>query len=119
MNFFKNFNKKDAAARLARSGIVNGESVSSKEIADCIYLLANATGELWKKASQEAAAGMVLIVLARDAGLANYLNSSGWKLVLGFINSNPDIAVKISPRTMGEILSYQSFARRPMVTGLA
>ncbi|MCP4334838.1 MAG: hypothetical protein GY785_19460 [Gammaproteobacteria bacterium] len=119
MKFFKNLNKKSLAVTLVKEGMVNRESVSIKEVADCVYLLANNTGEAWKSASKEAAAGMVLIVLAKNSDLKNYLNATGWKLVVSFIKTKPDIARNISPRTMGEILSYQLATREPMLASFA
>jgi hypothetical protein len=119
MKFFKHFNKKSTAATLVKEGMVNGESVTIKEIADCVFLLANNTGEAWKSASKEAAAGMVLIVLAKNFELKNYLNATGWNLVLSFVKSSPDIAKDLSPRTIGEIFSYQVAAREPMLANFA
>jgi hypothetical protein len=119
MNFFRNINKKDSAATLVKEGLANKESVSVKEIADCVFLMANATGDAWKSASKEAAAGMVLIVLARNTELKTYLNATGWKLVLSFVKSSPTIAKSLSPRTMGEIFSYQLAAEEPMLASFA
>ena len=116
MKFSENINKKNSATTLVREGMVNQESVTIKEITDCSFLLANNTGEAWKSASKEAAAGMVLIVLAKNYELKNYLNASGWKLVLSFVKSSPDIAKNLSPRTIGEIFSYQLAAGEPMLT---
>ena len=115
MKLFKNLNKKSSATTLAREGMVNQESITIKEIADCVYLLANNTGEAWKNASKEAAAGMALIVLAKNLDLKNYLNATGWNLVLSFVTSTPDIAKDLSPRTIGEIFSYQLAAREPLL----
>jgi len=119
MNIFKYMNKKDSTATLVRQGMVNNESASIKEIADCIFLMANATGDAWKSASKEATAGMVLIVLAKNVELKNYLNATGWKLVLNFVKSSPTIARDLSPRTMGEIFSYQLTSKEPMRASLA
>ena len=119
MNFFKDINKKDSAARLARQGMVNADSVSINQILDCIFLLKNATGEAWNRTNREAVAGMVLVVLAKNAELRSYLNATGWKLVLSFVKSNPDMARSISPRARGEILSYQVATREPMLAGFA
>jgi len=119
VNFFKDFDKKSSAARLARQGMVNAESVSINQVLDCIFLLKDATGEAWKKANREAVAGMVLVVLAKNVELGNYLNATGWNLVLSFVKSNPDMARSISPRTMGEILSYQVATREPVLTSFA
>jgi len=119
MKFFKNFNKKSSATTLVREGMVNQESVTIKEITDCVFLLAHNTGEAWKSASKEAAAGMVLIVLAKNFELKNYLNATGWNLVLSFVKSSPDIARGLSPRTIDEIFSYQLAAREPMLSSFA
>jgi hypothetical protein len=107
MKFFDRFNKRSNAAMLVKQGLANEESVTIQQIRDCIFLLANATGETWKTASKEAAAGKALIVLAKNAELKNCLNRKGWKLVVSFITTNPEIARDISPRTMGQIFSYQ------------
>ncbi len=116
MNLFNNFYKKTTAATLVRQGLANGATASSKQIKDCIVLLANGLGENWKSASKEAAAGMVLVVLAKNDALKNCLNNNGWNLVLNFVYSNPKIAKAISPRTMGEIFSYQASAPQAMLT---
>ena len=118
MKFFNRINKKTNAARLVKRGLANEDTASFKQIMDCIYLLANGLGETWKSASKEAAAGMVLVALAKNIELRNYLNSNGWQLVLSFIRANPKIAKNISPRTMGEIFAYQATAQRPMLTSV-
>ena len=99
-------------------GLANEETASIKQIMDCIYLLANGLGETWKTASKESAAGMVLVVLAKNIELKNYLNNNGWKLVLSFVRSNPNIARDISPRTLGQIFAYQATAQQPMLMGI-
>ena len=114
MKIFDRINKKSNAARLVKGGLANENTASFKQIMDCIYLLANGLGETWKSASKEAAAGMVLIALAKNAELKSYLNNNGWKLVVSFVRSNPNIAKALSPRTMSEIFSYQQTARLPM-----
>ena len=118
MNLFNNFYKKTTAATLVKQGLANQATASSKQIKDCIVLLANGLGETWKSASKEAAAGMVLVALAKNDALKNYLNNSGWDLVLNFVYSNPKIAKAISPRTMGEIFSYQASAPRAMLAAI-
>jgi hypothetical protein len=115
MKFFDRINKKSSAARLVKRGLANEDTVSFKQIMDCIYLLANGLGETWKSASKESAAGMVLVALAKNIELRNYLNSNGWKLVLSFIHANPKIAKDLSPRTMGEIFAYQATAQQPLL----
>jgi len=118
MKFFNNINKKSNAATLVRYGLANENTASIKQIKDCIYLLANGLGETWKTASKESVAGMVLVVLAKNIELKNYLNSNGWKLVLSFVSSNPMIARDISPRTLSQIFAYQSSAQQPMLMGI-
>jgi len=81
-------------------------------------LLANGLGETWKTASKESAAGMVLVVLAKNIELKNYLNSNGWKLVMSFVRTNPKIARDISPQTLGQIFAYQATAHEPMLMGI-
>ncbi|MCG6888901.1 MAG: hypothetical protein LJE92_04885 [Gammaproteobacteria bacterium] len=115
MKFFDNLNKKANAAALVKRGLANADTVTFKQIMDCIYLLANGLGETWKKASKEAAAGMVLVALAKNIELKSYLNNNGWKLVLSFIRTNPKIVGDISPRTMGEIFAYQATLQEPML----
>ncbi len=115
MNLFNNFYKKTTAATLVKQGLANDVTASSKQIKDCIVLLANGLGETWKSASKEAAAGMVLVALAKNDALKNYLNHNGWNLVLTFVHANPKIAKAISPRTMGEIFSYQALAPQAML----
>lgn len=115
MKFFGNINKKADAATLVKQGLANEETANFKQIMDCIFLLANGLGETWKSASKEAAAGMVLIALAKNAELKSYLNSNGWKLVVSFVRSNPNIAKNLSPRIMSEIFSYQQAAGTPML----
>jgi hypothetical protein len=107
MNFFKNINKGASAATLVKQGLVNEDTITMKEIRDCIFLVADVMRETWKSWSKEAAAGMVLVVLSKNAMLKNYLNAAGWDLVLIFIKSNPNIAKDISPGILAEINSYQ------------
>jgi hypothetical protein len=112
MSFFDNFNKTSAAADLVRRGLANREAVNSKQIRDCIYLLENALGETWKKASKQAAAGMVLIALARNIALEQFLNGCGWTLVMSLVQANPAITRDLASGRRAEIQSYQS-ARLP------
>lgn len=107
MKFLVNLRKNSVAADLVKQGLANAQSVSTRRIRDCILLLANGLGETWKSASKEAAAGMALVALAKNAELGSFLNSRGWKLVISFITANPEIARNISPRTLGEIFAHQ------------
>jgi len=108
MSFFDNFNKTSAAADLVRSGLANREAINSKQIRDCIYLLENALGETWKKASKQAAAGLVLIALARNVALKQFLNGCGWSLVMSLVQTNPAITRDLASGKRAEIQSYQS-----------
>jgi hypothetical protein len=104
---------KSGSATLVRNGLAREESVSYRQIRGCISRLAGNLGATWKSASNEAAAGMVLLMLARNVDLGQYLNSNGWKLVVSFVTANPEIARNLSPRTIGEIFCYQIAARSP------
>lgn len=108
MNFFKNINKRTSTATLVKQGLANQDTITMKEIMDCIFLVADVMRETWKYLSKEAAAGMVLVILLKNAMLKNYLNAAGWELVLTFIKSNPKIAKDISRRTWAEINSYHA-----------
>jgi hypothetical protein len=61
---------------------------------------------------------MVLVVLAKNIELKNYLNNNGWKLVLSFVRTNPKLARDISPRTLRQIFAYQATAHEPMLMGI-
>ena len=108
MKFFRNVNKKSEAATLASLGLRNREMYSYKEIRDCIFILANGMGETWKNASNEAAAGLVLMALAKNRALESLLNSRGWSLVLSLVKSNPAIRREISAMMRAEIDSHQA-----------
>ena len=107
MSFFKNINKTNSAAVLVEKALVSGKTKTKKEIIDCIFLLANSMGDTWKNMSKEAAAGLALVVFAKNSMLKSYLNPIGWNLVLNFIESNPKLVRDISPGTLAEINSYQ------------
>ena len=113
MKFLDRFNKKSKVAALVQTGIANTESVSVQQVRDCVFLLRNALGETWKLASSEAAAGMALLTMARDIRLHRYLNRRGWTLVLSFVNTNPEMASRLSPRTIGEIFRYREALPAP------
>ena len=107
MSFFDNFNKTSAAADLVRLGLANREAVNGKQIRDCIYLLENALGETWKKANKQAAAGLVLIALAKNKALDQFLNGCGWNLVMSLVQTNPAITRDMSSGKRAEIDSYR------------
>ena len=108
MNFFKNLNKSATTARLVENGLVNGEAVTRKEILDCEFLVADVMREKWKSMTRETAAGMVLVVLAKNARLKDYINATGWALVSNLIKTKPEIAKDIAAGTLMEINSYQA-----------
>jgi hypothetical protein len=108
MNYFNNLNKKARVAELVKRGLENRDAVSGKEIRDCIYLLENAMGDTWKSTSKHAAAGMVLMALAKNSSLARFLNSCGWFLVLNLVQSTPRITRDLPSGKRAEIHSYQA-----------
>jgi len=108
MNLFKNINKKSRTAMLVKNGLVSAEIKTSKEILDCIFIVADVLGETWKTASKEIAAGIVLVVLAKNVMLKDYINAAGWDLVLNLIKTNPEFAKDIAPGTLAEINMYQA-----------
>ena len=110
MNFFKNLNKSITTARLVESGLVNGETVTRKEILDCEFLVADVMREKWKTISKETAAGIVLVVLAKNALLKEFINAAGWELVSNLVKTNPEFAKDMAAGTLAEISLYQAAA---------
>ncbi len=108
MNFLKNINKRSTTATLVKNGLVNAEIKSRTDILDCIFIVADVMGDTWKTASKEIAAGIVLVVLAKNAVLIDYINAAGWDLVLNLIKTNPEFAKNIAPGTLAEINTYQA-----------
>jgi hypothetical protein len=98
-------------AKLARTGIAQQESVSLEQIRRSISLLTRSLGETWESESKEAAAGMLLVALANNSDLRQYLNDIGWRLVERFVTAHPEIASNISPRVVGDIFAYQHSSR--------
>ena len=110
MNFFKNINKSDSTAILVENGLVSEQAMTRKEILDCVFIVADVMRETWQTMTRETAAGMVLVVLAKNARLKDYVNTIGWDLVLNLIKTNPEIADDIAPGTLAEINMYQAAA---------
>jgi hypothetical protein len=108
MNFFKNLNKSATTARLVENGLVNGEAVTRKEILDCEFLVADVMRENWKTISKETAAGIVLVVLAKNALLKEFINAAGWELVSSLVKTNPEFAKDMAAGTLAEINSYHA-----------
>jgi len=95
---------------LVENGLVSEQAISREEILDCVFLVADIMRETWQTMSRETAAGMVLVVLAKNARLKDYVNTIGWDLVLNLIKTNPEIADDIAPGTLAEINMYQAAA---------
>ncbi len=110
MNFFKNINKSGSTAVLVENGLVSEQAITEREILDCIFLVADGMRETWQTMTRETAAGMVLVVLAKNARLKDYINAAGWDLVLNLIKTNPKLTVDIAPETLAEINLYQAAA---------
>ena len=110
MNFFKNIFKSDSTAMLVENGLVSEQAITEKEILDCIFIVADVMRETWQTMTRETAAGMVLVVLAKNAKLKDYINAIGWGLVLNLIKTNPEIADDIAPETLADINLYQAAA---------
>ena len=110
MNFFKNINKSDSTAMLVENGLVSEQAISREEILDCVFIVADVMRETWQTMTRETAAGMVLVVLAKNAKLKDYINAIGWGLVLNLIKTNPEIADDIAPETLADINLYQAAA---------
>ncbi len=108
MNFLNNLNKSASTAQLVENGLVNKEVATKKEILDCVFLVADIMREKWKTMTRETAAGVVLVVLAKNVLLKDYINATGWGLVSNLIKTNPEIAKDIAAGTLMEINSYQA-----------
>ena len=107
MNFFNNLNKSATTARLVENGLVNKEVATKKEILNCVFLVADIMREKWKTMTKESAAGIVLVVLAKNVLLKDYINATGWALVSNLITTNPEIVTDIAAGALTEINSYQ------------
>jgi len=108
MNFLNNINKSATTARLVENGLANGEAVTREEILDCVFLVADVMREKWKSMTRETAAGIVLVALAKNAMLKDYVNATGWALVSNLIKTNPEFAKDMAAGTIMEINSYQA-----------
>jgi hypothetical protein len=108
MNFLNKISKSASTAKLVEDGLVNNEVATRKEILDCVFLVADVMREKWKTMTRETAAGIVLVVLAKNAVLKDYINVTGWALVSNLIKSNPEFAKDMATGTITEIKSYQA-----------
>ncbi len=110
MTFFRNINKSGSTAILVENGLVSEQAITREEILDCVFIVADVMGETWKTMTRETAAGMVLVVLAKNARLKDYINTAGWDLVSNLIKTNPEITKDIAPEALAEINLYQAAA---------
>ena len=95
---------------LVENGLVSEQAISREEILDCVFLVADVMRETWQTMTRETAAGMVLVVLAKNARLKDYINAAGWDLVSNLIKTNPELAIDMAPETLAEINLYQAAA---------
>ncbi len=95
---------------LVENGLVSEQAITREEILDCVFLVADVMRETWQTMTREIAAGMVLVVLAKNVKLRDYINADGWDLVLNLIKTNPELASNIAPETLAEINLYQAAA---------
>jgi len=119
MKLIRNLFKKRAAAALVKQGLRDDCQLPGKTIMDSLQLFAGALGDSWQRVSREAAAGMVLIALAKNSSLANYVNACGWQLVLAFVADQPDLVRFISPRAMADIGAYRAADAEPLLAQAA
>ena len=108
MKMLKNLFKRRAAATLVRQGLRDEYQASRKTIMDSLELFSGALGDSWSEVSREAAAGMVLVALAKNASLGSYVNATGWQLVLAFIGDHPQLVRYVSPRAIADIGAYRA-----------
>ena len=108
MQFMINFLQRQLTAALVRQALRKDVKLSRKAIMDCQKLLTEALGVSWQLTSREAAAGLVLIRLAKDATLEDYLNDRGWDLVLTAVGDHSRLVTQVSSRAMADIHAWQS-----------
>jgi hypothetical protein len=108
MKLLTNMYKKHAAAALVKQGLRDERQASREAITDSLELFCGSLGDSWDEVSPEAAAGMVLVALAKNSSLAHYVNACGWRLVLAFVGDQPDLVRYVSPRAMADIGTYRA-----------
>ena len=108
MKLLTNMYKKHAAAGLVRQGLRDQRQASREAITDSLELFCGSLGDSWDEVSPEAAAGMVLVALAKNSSLAHYVNACGWRLVLAFVGDQPELLRFVSPRAMADIGAYRA-----------
>ncbi len=108
MRLLRNLFKKRAAADLVSQGLRDDNRLSRKVILDSLQLFSGALGDSWREVSREAAAGMVLVALAKNSSLRHTVNATGWKLVLAFVGDHPELFRFVSPRAIADICAYRT-----------
>jgi len=108
MKLLKNLFKKHAVADLVRQGLRGEFQMPRETIMDSLQLFSGALGDSWREVSREAAAGMVLVALAKNSSLQHCINATGWKLVLAFVGNQPELFRFVSPRAIADIRAYRT-----------
>jgi Mn-dependent DtxR family transcriptional regulator len=108
MRYLNRILKRYTTAALVRQGLRKEKKVTRRAIIECQDFLAEALGESWHRASREAAAGLVLLRLAREAVLDDYLTDRGWDSVLTCVGDHSQIVRFVSARAMSDIHAWQS-----------
>ena len=108
MKFLSRLFRRQAIAIMARQALSAQSGVSRRAIMQAQDLLAAALGRGWRRASREAAAGMVLVLLARSAELGDFANEYGWELVLTAVGDHSRTVMEISPRAMPDLRAWQA-----------
>ena len=100
--------RRQAIAIMVRRALRTEPGVTRRAIMQAQDLLADALGRSWQRASREAAAGMVLVWLARQSELDDYVNERGWELILTSVGDHSRIVMDISPRAMPDLRAWQA-----------
>ena len=108
MQYINRILKRYATATLVSQGLRREQKVTRRAIMQCHDLLSDALGQSWQRASREAAAGMVLVLLARESELDDFFNDRGWEMVLTSVGDHSRMVMDISPRTMSDIRAWQA-----------
>ena len=108
MQYINRILKRYATATLVSQGLRREQKVTRRAIMQAQDLLAAALGRGWRRASREAAAGMVLVLLARSAELGDFANEYGWELVLTAVGDHSRTVMEISPRAMPDLRAWQA-----------
>ena len=100
MKPFSGFNRHGAIERLANAGLRAERGIAEGAVSNSIHLLAGSLGDAWTARGLQAAAGMVLLALAKNDSLDAYLNDCGWELVSACLGAYPGLTSSLSPQTL-------------------